>query len=102
MNSEVKPYEPARKYSSPFWRVIAAISASHKRAADSTSVSSTACKSKAERLITVSTSSLSFCCCIAALQQQTETADVLTVISRSAFDLQAERLITVSTSAVAV
>ena len=41
----------------------AAISASHKHAADSTSVSSTACRSKVERLMTLSTSAVAVCCC---------------------------------------
>ena len=39
------------------------MSASHSRAADSTSVSSTACRSKVERLITLSTSAVAVCCC---------------------------------------
>ena len=42
---------------------MAAISASHSRAADSTKVSSTVCRSKVERLITLSTSALAVCCC---------------------------------------
>ena len=41
---------------------MAAISASHSRAADSTSVSSTGCRSKVERLITLSTSAVAVCC----------------------------------------
>ena len=40
-----------------------AVSASQSRAADSTSVSSTACRSKVERLITLSTSAVAVCCC---------------------------------------
>ena len=40
-----------------------AMSASQSRAADSTSVSSTACRSKVERLITLSTSAVAVCCC---------------------------------------
>ena len=39
------------------------MSASHKRAADSTSVSSTARRSKVERLMTLSTSAVAVCCC---------------------------------------
>ena len=42
---------------------MAAISASHSRAANSTKVSSTVCRSKVERLITLSTSALAVCCC---------------------------------------
>ena len=42
---------------------MAAMSASHSRAADSTSVSSTVCRSKVERLITLSTSAVAVCCC---------------------------------------
>ena len=42
---------------------MTAISASHSRAADSTSVSSTACRSKVERLMTLSTSAVAVCCC---------------------------------------
>src|SRR2546430_2329001 len=40
-----------------------ALSASHRRAADSTSVCSTAWRSKVERLITLSTSAVAVCCC---------------------------------------
>ena len=40
-----------------------ASSASHRRAADSTNVSSTACRSNVERLITLSTSAVAVCCC---------------------------------------
>src|SRR5215510_15404244 len=39
-----------------------AISASHRCAADSVSVSSTVCRSKVERLITLSTSAVAVCC----------------------------------------
>ena len=39
------------------------MSASHRRAADSTSVSSTVCRSKVERLMTLSTSAVAVCCC---------------------------------------
>ena len=39
------------------------MSASHNRAADSTSVSSTVCRSKVERLMTLSTSAVAVCCC---------------------------------------
>ena len=49
--------------SSPFWRADGAMSASHSRAADSTSVSSTVCRSKVERLMTLSTSAVAVCCC---------------------------------------
>src|SRR5262245_10707680 len=41
---------------------MVALSASHSRAADSTSVCSTVCRSKAERLITFSTSAVAVCC----------------------------------------
>ena len=44
-------------------RNMVALSASHRCAADSTSVLSTACKSKVERLITLSTSAVAVCCC---------------------------------------
>ena len=47
----------------PFWRVIVPWSASHSRAADSTSVCSTVCRSKVERLMTLSTSAVAVCCC---------------------------------------
>ena len=36
---------------------------SHSCAADSTSVSSTVCRSKVERLMTLSTSAVAVCCC---------------------------------------
>jgi len=39
------------------------MSASHKRAADSERVSSTLCRSNAERLMTLSTSAVAVCCC---------------------------------------
>ena len=39
------------------------VSASQRRAADWTSVSSTACRSNVERLITLSTSAVAVCCC---------------------------------------
>src|SRR5882724_12820341 len=39
------------------------VSASQRRAADSTSVSSTVCRSKVERLMTLSTSAVAVCCC---------------------------------------
>src|SRR6516162_4268298 len=41
---------------------MAEVSASQSRAADSTSVSSTACRSKVERLMTLSTSAVAACC----------------------------------------
>ena len=40
-----------------------AISAPHRRAADSTKVSRTGCRSKVERLMTLSTSAVAVCCC---------------------------------------
>src|SRR3954447_21623846 len=42
---------------------MAAISASHRHAADTVSVSSTVCRSKEDRLITFSTSAVATCCC---------------------------------------
>ena len=51
------------RYAVPSARVIVALSASHSRAADSTSVLSTACRSKVERLMTLSTSAVAVCCC---------------------------------------
>jgi len=42
---------------------MAAMSASQSRAADSVSVSSTVCRSKVERLMTLSTSAVAVCCC---------------------------------------
>ena len=45
-----------------------ALSASHSRAADSTSVSSTVCRSKVERLMTLSTSAVAVCCCSDSLK----------------------------------
>jgi hypothetical protein len=39
------------------------MSTSHKRAADSVSVSSTARRSKVERLMTLRTSAVAVCCC---------------------------------------
>src|SRR5215510_8706962 len=42
---------------------MAAVSASQRCAADSVSVSSTVCRSKVERLITLSTSAVAVCCC---------------------------------------
>src|SRR5262245_12663267 len=39
------------------------LSALHRRAADATSLSSTACRSKVERLMTLSTSAVAVCCC---------------------------------------
>ena len=44
-------------------RATVAISASQSRAADSVSVSSTVCRSKVERLMTLSTSAVAVCCC---------------------------------------
>ena len=57
-----KPKFAARRYPVPSRRKINAFSASHRRAADSTSVSSTACRSKVERLTTLSTSAVAVCC----------------------------------------
>ena len=45
-----------------FGRQIFARSASHERATDLTRVSSTVCRSKVERLITLSTSAVAVCC----------------------------------------
>ena len=45
-----------------FSRVMVALSASQSRAADSTSVCSTVCKSNVERLMTLSTSAVAVCC----------------------------------------
>ena len=47
----------------PFGRANAAISASHRCAADSTSVLRTLLRSKVERLMTLSTSAVAVCCC---------------------------------------
>src|SRR6516164_1982471 len=47
----------------PFGRANAAMSASHRRAADSTSVLSTLLRSNVERLMTLSTSAVAVCCC---------------------------------------
>ena len=56
---------------------MSALSASHSRAADSTSVSSTVCRSKVERLMTLSTSAVAVCCCsdFAQLVEQTRVLD---------------------------
>ena len=56
---------------------MAAMSASHSRAADSTSVSSTVCRSNVERLITLSTSAVAVCCCrrFAQLVEQPRVLD---------------------------
>src|SRR5262249_4895757 len=45
-----------------FSRVMLALSASQSRAADSTRVCSTVCKSNVERLMTLSTSAVAVCC----------------------------------------
>ena len=57
--------------------MMAAMSASHSRAADLTSVSSTACRSNVERLITLSTSAVAVCCCsdFAQLVEQARVLD---------------------------
>ncbi len=62
-NSREKPWFAAKRYTSPSRRKMKAVSASHSRAADSTSVSSTGCRSKVERLMTLSTSAVAVCCC---------------------------------------
>src|SRR6516162_10734457 len=54
-----------------------AISASHRCAADSTSVSSTVCRSKVERLMTLSTSVVAACCCRASLSSRAIRASFL-------------------------
>ena len=53
------------------------MSASHSRAADSISVSSTVCRSKVERLMTLSTSAVAVCCCkrFAQLVEQPRVLD---------------------------
>ena len=45
-------------------------SASHSRAADSTKVASTACKSNVERLMTLSTSAVAVCCWSASVSSR--------------------------------
>jgi hypothetical protein len=50
--------------------VIEALSARHSRAADSTRVSSTLCKSNTERLITLSASAVAACCSRASLSSR--------------------------------
>ena len=47
----------------PSGRNSAPIRASHRRTADSSSVSSTVCRSKVDRLIALSTSAVAVCCC---------------------------------------
>ena len=56
---------------------IATISASHSRAADFDHVSSTVCRSKVERLMTLSTSAVAVCCCkrFAQLVEQARVLD---------------------------
>src|SRR5215471_10563372 len=61
--SGVAWYAAAKLYIVPLGRQMFAFCASHKRAADSTSVSITACRSNAERLMTLSTSAVAVCCC---------------------------------------
>jgi hypothetical protein len=56
-----KPYVSARMNTPPICRAIVALSASQSRAADSTSVCSTALRSKVERLMTLSTSAVAVC-----------------------------------------
>ena len=53
------------------------VSASQRRAADWTSVSSTACRSNVERLMTLSTSAVAVCCCkrFAQLVEQPRVLD---------------------------
>ena len=55
--------EAAPSNTAPLRRAIPAMSAPHNRAADSTSVSSTICRSKVERLMTLSTLAVAVCCC---------------------------------------
>ena len=50
------------RYTSPSRRMMYAISASHNRAADSTSASRTGCRSKVERLMVLRTSPITVCC----------------------------------------
>ncbi len=54
-----------------------AMSASHRRAADSVSVSSTVCRSNVDRLMTLSTSAVAVCCCkrFAQLAEQARILD---------------------------
>ena len=49
---------------------MAAISARTSRAADSTNVSSTGCRSNGERLMTLSTSAVAVCCSSASLSSR--------------------------------
>ena len=51
-----------------------AISASHSRAADAINVSSTVCKSKVERLMTLSTSAVAICCSSASSRSRASSA----------------------------
>ena len=63
LNSGWEPNEPQLHGSSrPSAARSHAMSASHSRAADLISVSSTVCRSKVERLITFSTSAVAVCC----------------------------------------
>jgi hypothetical protein len=50
------------QWQSVFCRVMVAISASQSRAADAVSVSRMLCRSKVDRLITLSTSAVAVCC----------------------------------------
>jgi len=61
--SRWKPENAITSKRSSLTRDMFALSARQSRAADSTSVSSTACRSKVERLMTLSTSAVAVCCC---------------------------------------
>ena len=58
----------AGRYSSPARRMMKAMSASQSCAAEFTSVSSTGCRSKVERLMILSTSPTAVCCCSDSLR----------------------------------
>src|SRR5262249_22955115 len=58
-----RPNRNAVPHTPPCCRAIVALSASQSWAADSTSVWSTACRSKVERLMTLSTSAVAVCRC---------------------------------------
>ena len=61
-----------------------AFSAKHTRAADSTSVSRTACRLKGERLITLSTSDVAVCCSSASVSSRVR---VCTALNNLAFSI---------------
>ena len=54
-----------------------ALSAAHSRAAELTSVSSTGCRSKVERLMTLSTSAVAVCCCSDSVSSLRAVLDLL-------------------------